>query len=314
MKKVKVKTVILEENHELFLTCNKEIWDKGLNAYDNTLLHFDEHSDMFPPRTKSSIHDIKNENDLIEYTYTDLGINNFIVPLIFQGVFNRVYWINNNRQIPKPTKRCVRTFNNEGKKFIIFNPAKVPSNSNIPIKKFVLYPVNINNLKLISHKNIVLDISLNYFSCVSDPSEYTVNYIEITKDEYDEFLKNEKYHNLKFELLGHRISVKIENGKYYYVLNDHEEIYSSVSTRSKEDIQKRIRHFVVTLSKLNIIPSLITVTRSVKSGYTSEELVDFIQKELISNLEKIYSLELSNIDSYFEYKTDKLEPLANTIN
>jgi len=310
MKKANVKTIILEENHELFYLWNKEIWDKRLNAKDNTLLHFDEHNDLCPPRVKTSIDEINSESDLMQFTYDELAINTFIIPSIYQGIFNKVYWVNHKNTNSRPIKRCVRTFNNEGKKFIVFNPSKKPLNTNAKIKKFMVLPVTIGTLKLNNHKNVFLDVSLNYFSCVSDPIEYRVSYIEIAKSEYEDFIANQRYHNLKFELLGHRISTKQENGKYYYVLNDHEEIYSSVSSRLKEDITKKINNFVTGLSRLNLIPSIITITRSVKSGYTPNDMAEYIESELINKLRRIYSLNISHIDSYIDKKESKLDVIC----
>ncbi|NOU18120.1 MAG: hypothetical protein HOO91_11250 [Bacteroidales bacterium] len=300
MNTQRIKTFILEENHEAFIIWNNEIWKESLNPKDNILLHIDEHIDMVPPRVKTSIYDVNNFETLVRFTYEELSINSFIIPAIFKGVFSRIFWINRNSKHSSTIKRCVRTYNNEGKKFILFNPVKIPSNGNVDMKKYIVMPTNINDLKLTNHKNIVLDISLNYFSCVSDPNEYKVNYIEITKNEFDEFVENYKYHSLKFELIGHRITAREEQGKYYYVINDHDEIYSKVSALTKDEIIRRIDSFVSSLVKNNIIPSLITLTRSSKSGYTPEDWVDIIENELLDRLKRIYNLEISFIEKYLK--------------
>jgi hypothetical protein len=295
----KIKTVILEEHNEAFLVWNYAIKNKIINPEKNTLLHIDEHADMNAPRVKTSIFDVNNNTDnLIEFTYKELPINSFIVPAIFQGIFNRINWIQNCqfKSAVYRQKRCVRTFNNEGKKFIIYNPNNIPTDMNMNVKKFNFCHTSIENLSIVDHHNIVLDINLSYFCSVSDPNEYKVNYIQITENEYNEFVENYRYHNLKYEFFGHRIDVKKENGNYFYIINDHEEIYSFKSKTKDTAIVNLIQKFVDKLASYNLTPKIITITRGLKSGYTPEDKIELIERELINNLKRIYNLNILHID------------------
>jgi len=309
----KTKTVIIEENFEAFLIWNYFARKKLISAENNTLIHIDEHIDMNAPRVKTSIFDISSLESLHNFTYNELSINTYIIPGIFQGLINKIYWVNNSNKNVNSRKRCVRTYNNEGKKFIVYNPLTIPGNKNIIEKKFILFPCSIDTINVTDHKNIILDISLSYFSSIADPSEYYINYIEITEAEYKEFNENYKYHNLKFEFIGHRISTKKENEKYYYIINDHNECYSSAKIPSNEDIIKKINVFCGNLKRINISPKLISINRSVKSGYTPKDNSDFIETELIKSLSKLYDLDLQTIQKITKGMEKEEQPLQKVL-
>ena len=314
----KIKTYILEEHNESYLVWNFAIKNKIIHPENNTLLHVDEHSDMNAPRVKTSIFDVFNSlENIIDFTYNELPINSFIIPAVFQGIFNRINWIQNNhtRSVIYRQKRCVRTFNNEGKKFIIFNPNNVPTDMNMNVRKFNFYHTSIDDLSIVDHHNIVLDINLAYFCCVSDPNEYKVNYIQITENEYNEFVENYRYHNLKYEFFGHRIDVKKENGNYFYIINDHEEIYNLKAKTKDDALINLIRRFVDKLASYKLTPKMITITRSLKSGYTPDDKADLIEKELINNLNRIYNLSISHVDDLLaSMGMTELNKLPNYLN
>ena len=295
---------------------------KWINSKKNTLLHVDEHLDMGAPRLKTSIFNVDdNINALIDLTYNELPINAFIIPAIFQGLIDKVCWIKtkHNRNIIQRRKRCVRTFNNEGKKFLIFNPDNKPSNTNMKMQKFSIIPSTMSDVVLTNHQDIILDINLNYFSSIYEPGEYRVNYIEITEKEYTEFKENYKYHNLRYELLGHRIEAVEEKGKYYYAINDHEEVYALKNKRKEEEIIKTINSFINSIQTLNFSPKIISITRSAKSGYTPEDQVEFIENTLIAKLNAIYNLNIFHIEDLISgfdkvKKVEKVETELSEVN
>lgn len=298
--KNEIKTFIVEEDNEVFFIWNYASKNNFIGAENNVLLHFDEHLDMSAPRVKTSIFEIQGDPEkLLNFTYNELAINSYIIPAIFLGFFDNIYWINhynNQNNAMQSQKRCVRTFNNEGKKFLIYNPKIRPYNSNFTNKKFKVSRTTIDDLSLNGSNKVVLDINLNYFACINDPAEYKVNYIEITENEYKEYKRDHRYHSLKYELLGHRIEVKEEKGKYYYVINDHNEIYSYRRKRPNDEIIELIKTFVGRIQQLKIEPQLITITRSVKSGYTPEEQAGFIEQELLDRFDQLYNIKQHHID------------------
>ena len=306
----RIMTYVLEEHNEAFLIWNHAVNKKLISESKNTLLHIDEHFDMAVPRTKESIENIRYDmNGLINYTYNELSVNSFIVPALYQGIFNKVIWVKKDfsDDVNFKQKRCVRSFNREGKKFVVFNPAQKPSGTNMDIQEYKVFRCSPYNLAFLNNNNVVLDINLSYFFCIKEPSEYRVNYIEITEKEYNEFNENSKYHMLKYELLGHRIETKEENGKYYYVLNDHEEIYSFNGDIPDNILVKQVRTLISKLKSYRFIPKLITVSKSVKSGYLTEKKAVVILDELLVGLKSIYNIDIKDIQAIHNKYTQQSE-------
>jgi len=87
-----IKTFIIEEHHEAFFVWNYAVLNNLLPAKGNNLFRIDEHSDMETPRFNLSIHELNGDLTLLEnFTYNELNIGNFILPIIYQELFNKVY-------------------------------------------------------------------------------------------------------------------------------------------------------------------------------------------------------------------------------
>jgi hypothetical protein len=73
-----------------------------------TLLHVYEHSDMNLPTLSVSLKEVGNDvRDTLAFVRKNLGISEFILPAVYQGLFNRIYWM--RRIHPVPSKE--RTLN-----------------------------------------------------------------------------------------------------------------------------------------------------------------------------------------------------------
>lgn len=294
---------LLEEDNENFIVWQHALTKGMIRPKGNTLIHIDEHIDMGTPRLKSSIFNIENNFEKnVEFAYKELSINSYIIPAIYLGIFDNIHWLQNanSKKERVSRKRIIRTFNDEGKKFKVLNPSKTPLKSNCNYKKFVLFEDSIDSLTITNHHNIILDLNLSYFACVREPGEYQIQCIEITEEEYDQFNNNSKYHPLRYGLIGHRIEAKKENNKYFYVLNDHEEIYADVKRPSKDELLRTIKELVAKLVTINAKFKIITITRSSKSGYVPEDILDFIETESIKELRKHFSIDVTNIDTLID--------------
>ncbi len=135
-----------------------------------------------------------------------------------------------------------------------------------------------------SESKQVLDIDLDYFSCIAQPS-VDIN-IEITEEEYFR-IKTDNYHPLR---LSQKISLAKEKTRFY--MRQHSPIIISGSKLKKGEIVKRMENFKAFLVKNKIKPSFINVCRSVKSGYTPKDQAVFIEEKLLEMLEQLYSLSI----------------------
>jgi UPF0489 domain len=56
-------------------------------------LHFDSHADLGLPSSISNVKDFSNSTILLDKLNEPSGISEFILPLVYNGHFNRIYWI-----------------------------------------------------------------------------------------------------------------------------------------------------------------------------------------------------------------------------
>lgn len=286
-----IKTFLIEEHHEAFFVWQYAIQKGLLSKKGNLLYHVDEHSDLSTPRFNTSIHDLNNNlQALKKFTYQELGIANFIMPAIYLGVFNKVVWFKqNHRSLSKNAfNMFIKSYGDDGMRLI---SGKTTDNILSSQEKKVLFVYEKKILsEMIFDKNIVLDIDLDYFSCSGDPNLLNEIHIEITHEEYISF-QSDPYHRINFTGIG-RIEAIQENGKYYYLINYYKNVYPNNLRVEADEIIKRIDLFGEQLKSKEIVPKIIDICRSRKSGYTPKDQWEFIEYKLLEKLRNLYDIEL----------------------
>ena len=292
---MRIPTFILEEHNEAFYVWKKCIRQGIIKKKDNLLLHFDDHADMQVPKFNHPLTEInsRNLNEIREFVYNDLTIASFIIPAVYLGIFNEVSWIRYDLPKDETQKLYISSYFNDAK-FLFLRP----NNNKLTHddrKEFIYKKIESTRINFLNKqkKDVCLDIDLDYFSCVVDP--YTTNevIINITKEEYDDFLHNKKYHSLKY--LVHKLEAKEFEGKYYYIINNYNTIYPSARKVSLETINQRIKELINSLKKFQIQPKLITICRSRISGFTPEDQYEKIEKTLLNSLKEYLSLDVQKM-------------------
>ena len=290
--KQEIPVFTVEEHHEAFIVWNQAAKAGWIPEKENCLFHVDTHSDMATPRFNRSIHGVKNDiDDVKKFTYKELGIATFIVPACYQETFNQVYWIKPEHNNPSCTQqeRYVRSYNQIGKKLISGKTQSLPKDKDItdPDRKTFDYFLGTVE-QLPSHKEVVLDIDLDYFSCSGNPNELQEIVIEITGNEYKNFIIN-PYHRLNF--IGQYNIEAIQQGdKYFYVINKFDEKYPSKLKVGNDVIMERIDNFMDCLSSKHITPLVIDICRSRYSGYTPDDQWNFIEENLLEKLDNHFKI------------------------
>jgi len=130
---------------------------------------------------------------------------------------------------------------------------------------------------------LVLDIDLDYFAWNSYPDLPECK-IEVTENTFREFRDN-PYHWLRISP-GAKISALSEDGRYYLLYDDGPRVKEGGS--EPEVIDERLERFFGFLRVNQVRPELVTVCRSLHSGYTDRAHSQYIESTLLKRFEDLY--------------------------
>lgn len=291
-----INTFIIEEHHEAFF-----IWmyayQKQIIGFDNDLLHFDDHSDMSPPRLNTALtfDNLKTINKVKEFTYSELGISSFILPAVYINIVKNIFWFKIDRKPQETFDMFLKSYQDDYRYLITGKKeALLPQQISKTTKFYEYHKLSLKATdKDFTSNRVLLDIDLDFFSCIDNPYHEKEVIIEITADEYNSFISN-KYNYLKF--ITNNIEAVNNNGSYFYIINNHRFIYPSPRQVSEKEILTRIEDFKNYLITKNITPNLITICRSRFSGFTPENQWQFIENAVRKVLSDVYNIKTIHIN------------------
>jgi hypothetical protein len=289
----KIPLFIIEEHHEAFFIWNYAVLKGLMPAADNTLLHVDQHSDISPPRFYTSLKSLPNDlRAIAEFTYNELGIGVFIPAAVYQGLFKELYWLQHNK-LKVTTTLHIYSYNQAGQALLLTSNLHEAGPFN-PDRQSVAYQIKTIADELPALEAVVLDIDLDYFSCVKEHpwQNMGASRIEITPAEYERFTAN-KYHPLR--LNGGGVKAHREDGRYYLLVKAFPEAIDSRLEATPAQIRQRIEQLVKFLRDNHIRPQLIDLCHSRFSGFTAADQWEFIEQELLAQLNDLYDCEISHI-------------------
>ena len=100
---------IVEEHHEAFFIWRYAILQQMIPRTGNALLHVDEHSDLNLPTLSTSLKELGPDlRDTLSFIRQNFGISEFILPAVYQGLFNEIYWMRRTHHGSPPRTRIER--------------------------------------------------------------------------------------------------------------------------------------------------------------------------------------------------------------
>ena len=283
---MEIPVFIVEEHHEVFPIWHEAVRLGQMPRSGSLLLHVDEHSDMSLPRLRKPLPRIGSElSELKEFAYTELDIGNFIWPAVYQGIFAKVCWIRASHKSTtwQSMKICAKS--PDGCEFITGSSLIHTAYEKAADQRTMEYELLTTANDFPGSESWALDIDLDYLCCNSFP-DLGQRVLEISKAEYNEISSN-VYHFLRISP-GMKVSWEQSGGRYLLRFN-----YSARSVAPEynpDQIQTRLEALLLWASGAPTRPSLVTVCRSVHSGYTPRAEADRIQQLVVDRLEEIWPL------------------------
>ena len=284
----KTPLYIIEEHHEAFYAWNVGIDRGAILPVGNTLLHVDHHSDLeygSYPMALEAVFGTLAEKE--QFTYSALGIADFIYPAIFEGVFNELVFIKNFSLFITSEKQQMITLA-DSKTLAVGESSSLMRqkiiDAEVPPRFFTHREGGLGAYT--ATRPVVLDIDIDYFCWDDALTTVPEKMIEITKEAYEDFTGN-KRHPLR--LLPRRlVNVKAIGDRYYLCAGEN---CLPEAAATEETIEKRINAFGKWLVRCQIQPAIIDLCRSRQSGYCPADKWEAIEALLLKKLAEIYDYE-----------------------
>lgn len=280
---------IIEEHHEAYLLWRRAIAAGLLPPQGASLLHIDHHDDMEAGAYAWDLRAGVSDDRAEEFTYQALGIADFIVPALYEGIFSELLIL--KALLPLPIVKKERWVRLKADNTLLCGDY-------VPFLHHGLRQSGGGDMRFYAQYNgglsafspggpAVLDIDLDYFAWDDSLSGCPDKLLEITAEAYREY-QADLYH--PFRILPRRLVRVCEREGRYYL--QYKENISPNPPPTPERLQKRIDNFAAWLRDNSIRPALISLCRSARSGYLPPALAPRVEAGVREALGQLYELDI----------------------
>lgn len=288
---MKPKLIVVEEHHEAFYAWSWAIAEGLIPRSGNILLHVDEHADSAVPRLRKPLTNMEDLEAVRKFVYEELEISSFIWPAAYHRMFNRTAWLKRSHAWGSYWRRMtIRATDSTETQFAVDTIMDPLFRNDDPSVRMVEYALMTPADPFPISTPLILDIDLDYF-CSNQFPNFGRRRIEITREAYRQ-IEQDPYHVLRIAP-GMRCRRLEEDGRYYVVFHDYD---TQEETASEQELEARIDDFVAYLSGNGIRAGVITLCRSLHSGYLPRALGAFIEKKLLDRLAGWSAFELCHVN------------------
>jgi len=303
---------IFEEHHELVPSLGLILEaNSALSPADNTIFHFDSHSDVGDIKTPRPLdHEFKADSTVLQY----LNVGNPFTLLFYYQLISDFYWFAPGERCNEICQPFLFTVEHEWSDPLYFYRRQLTPcletvfearSLNLPTYRKVSIDSD-DDLEFLLHsfdyamidtglrevkrgeRGFILDICYDYF-CANPDHIASPMTISITKEYYDDFVSN-PLHPLKLRLgplarvTEDETGFKLDIGGFK---TKETSAKSPDSLDQTETIDRRLSSFEKFLRTLRLPPQSIYMCRSGISNYTPKHCIDYIEKSLLDLLHKL---------------------------
>lgn len=266
----------IDEHHQAFLA-----WWHALDAamaVPRHLVHIDEHADFGLPLLSSPLPEPKSTiREATAFTYRQLTIGTFLIPAHYYGFFNRLSWIRPSLlALTEPEGFQVGL--SQLPPWITLEPSNVDT---APL----VYDQTDWTLQIEKDQSWLLDICLDAFACERIPRARELT-LSITRQQYEalQALRLDPWR----ARYGALIQLRENKGRFEFSLEEPDTEPPPGEADRLESALARLSHMQKWLKGISTAPQVITLARSVGSGYTPSNLAWTLENLVIEILESIY--------------------------
>lgn len=257
----------------------------------NYLLHVDHHDDMMSGGYDWDMMNMpRTSGEALEFTDKCLGIADFMVPAIWQGLFDTLHIVKNLMPAPLESREMMLRYDPQNglcvMPFIPLLHASLRSEQE-PTARFYTFRENGLNgsAGLEKAENVVLDVDLDYFCWDNSLGSVPEKRLEITREAYEEYMSDR---NHPFRIIPKRwFYAKEEDGHCYLI---YREAAEREPLPSEDLIGRRIDRLFRWIRECGVTPAAVDICRSGYSGYLPAERAEFVEKRFLDKLKEEYDV------------------------
>jgi hypothetical protein len=266
----------VDEHHQAFLAWWQALGtSKGVTRH---LVHIDEHADFGLPLLSTAMpHQDAALLDVLKFAYQQLTVGTFLIPANHYGFFDRLTWIR-PRDLIRAGPESFRISCRLQPPFLALESCDTESHS-------LIYDQSDWTLRIEGESLWMLDICLDAFACEKTPRAQRLT-LEITRQQYEELmaLRLDHWHarfgaSVKLSEAGERFEFSLQEPDNESTINE-SDIWESACVRLD-----CMRDWLLSIPRA---PQVVTLARSVGSGYTPVNLAEALEREVIEMLRAIY--------------------------
>lgn len=288
----KIPCVMMHEHRDAYCCWTHFVNEGFIGEAGNYLLHVDHHDDYEVGLYERDLTRMpRTFSEALDFTDKELGIADFIVPALWQGMFSTFH--NLKTILPASFKdRTHLLFLRNGNSLemrrtvtpLLEERAKADPEG---CRVYTYREGGLHHADRIDAASVVLDVDLDYFCWDDSLLSVPEKRVEITKEAYEDYLAN-RYHPLRL-LPARTVRPRVVGGRCYLAFLEGVPRDPLPSDRL---ILRRIDRLISYLDDQGVFPKAIDVCRSSISGYLPAEKAAFVEESFMRRLSELYPLQM----------------------